>query len=171
MNRDSDPDFLRSVHEDNLERAIGFLKFAEAKNGAAIAYSSAVLLSVLQTRVDITELTNLDLIGLLLCLAGGLIAARSFVPQLDPRSFFERKKEVESNLLYFGDIAKSDPAEFGDAFSMRYSSLEALIEDVAKQTSINSKIASDKMNHFTLSIVCSVGGTVCLATSLFFQLF
>ncbi|MFK8034874.1 MAG: Pycsar system effector family protein [Hyphomicrobiales bacterium] len=167
---EDDKKFLRSVHQDNLQRAIDFLKFAEAKNGAAVAYSSALVLTVLQMRPKVVELSSLETTGLLLCLLGGLIAVRSFVPQLDPRVFFRPDAKVDSNLLFFGDVAKLTANEYSEKFNERYCDMSNLLEDMSQQTSINSKIAMDKMNHFTLSLMFSVGGTVCLLVSLFTRL-
>jgi hypothetical protein len=76
------PSDILALHQDNPQRAVDFLKFAEAKNGAAIAFASALMLATLQIREKISDLQLNEVIGLVIALVAGLVSARSFLPQL-----------------------------------------------------------------------------------------
>lgn len=162
---------VKEAQQQNLQRAIEFLKFAEAKNAAAVAFSSALILTILQYRAGVTALLGIEKVALILCFLGGLVSVRSFIPQLNPRSFLAMRQETTQSLIYFGDIASFSAAEFGEKFSERYRNIDNLIEDLSIQCSIVSKIAVDKMNHFTWSLLLTVSGVVCLVISLAMELF
>lgn len=156
-----------TLHQENLQRTIDFLKFAEAKNGAAIAFASALVLSTMQARGQLSDLRLHETVGLCVALLGGLVSARSFLPQLSWKKTKKNPGCSQTNLLFFGDIAKLSAEDFQSSFSSRYvNGSEALEHDLSVQTVANSRIAVDKMKHFSLATMLLVLSVFILAISI-----
>lgn len=163
---------LISLHKENLQRAIDFLKFAEAKNGALIAFASALILATLQIGGQLSELRLHEIVGLCIALAAGLVSARSFIPQLSWKGAKEKSDDSPPNLLFFGDIAKLTADEFQADFSSRYGQdVEDLLHDLSVQTVANSRIAMDKLSHFSFAALLLVLSTLLITISYALELF
>src|ERR1039457_4635705 len=94
----------------NLQRALDFLKFAEAKNAALLALASAWIGVTLNLECSGKPLpsgfTITIPIALLCALCAGVLAMVSLLPRLRLPSFLGGKRAGPHppNLLYFGDI-------------------------------------------------------------------
>jgi len=161
---------LVSLHQDNLQRAIDFLKFAEAKNGAAIAFASALILTALQLHDKLTNFGLLELLGIVFALLGGLVSARSFVPVLSWKSVQGDESDNNRNLLFFADIGKMTAESFKEEFRKRAESEHHLIDDLSVQTVANSRIATNKMNHFSIAAFLLLAGFLLLSLSVILEL-
>ncbi|MFN3209508.1 Pycsar system effector family protein [Roseovarius indicus] len=159
------------IQKDSLQRAIDFIKFAEAKNGAAIAFASGMILAQLRLRATIPELDIVQLSGLILALLGALVSTKSFIPKLSFTSDAAAGVDTKGNLLFYGEIAKLSEEEFRSKFDSRYSDEGKLLEDYANQVIANSKIASEKMGHFSIAVLLIGGGGIMLLLDLAFQFF
>src|ERR1035438_9648140 len=95
----------------NLQRAIDFLRFAEAKNAALLALASAWVVAIISLessgKTIPPRLALSLLVALLLALCAGLLAMLSFLPRLHLPGFLggHRAGPHPRNLLYFGDIS------------------------------------------------------------------
>ncbi|WP_425080379.1 Pycsar system effector family protein [Ruegeria arenilitoris] len=166
------PPNLIDIHRENLQRTIDFLKFAEAKNGAAIAFASALILATLQIREKFADLQLNELIGLCIALGAGFVAARSFLPRLSWGEAKTKGTDGEKNLLFFSDIADFSAEEFQSEFALRYGKgSDALEHDLSVQAVANSRIAVNKMHHFSISALLLVMSTALLTSSFFAELF
>lgn len=156
---------LIEIQRENLLRAIEFLKFAEAKNGVAVAFASALILTLVELRGPVSNLGIAQLIGILFALAGALVSARSFMPRLRFQSSSGDGADTDGNLLFFGEIAKLSEQELELKIASRYSDTRNLLKDYSNQVLANSKIAKDKMGHFSLAVMLiAIGALFALAS-------
>jgi hypothetical protein len=143
----------------NLQRAIDFLKFAEAKNGALLALASAWVFAGINLESSGKTSPGYLVVGVafavVLALFAGLIAMISFLPQLDLPGFLGGKRAGPHamNLLYFGDVSKLPVKTLEHDLSTRYwpdanGHKPEYIHDLAVQLSVNSAIAMRKMRLF-----------------------
>lgn len=155
----------------NLDRAIEFLKFAEAKNGAAIAFASALVLTTLQIKDGLSQLSLHELIGCIFALAAALVCARSFIPVMS-WSKNNDGKATKKNILFFGDIGSMSSEEYSRALAQSLSgSANTLPQEYAVQVVTVSRIARDKMNNFSLGAILLAIGMFFLSYSIFAELF
>jgi hypothetical protein len=95
----------------NLQRAIDFVKFAETKNAALLALSSAWVLAAINLESSGKAIPGLLAVSvvltLFLSLCAAIIGMLSFIPRLHLPGFLGGKKAGPHprNLLYFGDIS------------------------------------------------------------------
>lgn len=155
-------------HQRNLDRAIDFLKFAEAKNGAAIAFASALILATLQLRSELVNLKLHELAGCVFALVAALICARSFIPVMNWR--LGSSKKSLKNILFFGDIAEMSASEYSQQLADSLpNEASLLIENYAVQTTTVSRIASAKMKSFALAAMLLAIGALLLTFSIFVE--
>ncbi|MDO8587212.1 MAG: DUF5706 domain-containing protein [Armatimonadota bacterium] len=140
-----------------------WLRFAEAKNGALFAFSSASAMAVLSlTPYSTSGLSNggaLFLYSSVLLMWSALLCLKSFLPQTNPKKVLSDRKcdkpSVEDNLYFFGHIQKYSPNGLAQAIAERYC-LQADYTpqdnksdvDLAAQAIINARIASGKYSLF-----------------------
>lgn len=158
----------------NLQRAIDFLRYAEAKNAALLTLSSALTIALgnvlLNERLPSRMAWGLGF-ALLLAIAAGLIAVSAFLPRLHLPSFLGGKSAGPhpKNLLYFGDIAALTIKEFRIAIEERYGGADAVklkpeyLDDLLVQVSVNSQITSDKMRVFRVGAVVITASAIVAA--------
>ena len=153
-----------------LSRAIDFVKFAETKNAALLAFGSAWTLgitTILNTQTQILTqgtVTSMAVARALFVIAI-LMTTWSFLPKLRTENF-ERKVRAR-NLLFFKHVAELKPSAVKDAIATRYVSGGAVtndyLDDLACQVAINSAIASKKFRIFELAAISVMLGIVVLA--------
>ena len=143
----------------NLQRAIDFLKFAEAKNAALLALSSAWVVAIINLECSgksvPSYLAPSILVALPLSLCAGVLAMLSFLPRLHLPSFLGGKRAGPhpKNLLYFGDISTLPIKTLEHDLHARYSApskkhTDDYIHDLVVQLSVNSEITMRKMSLF-----------------------
>ena len=150
-----------------LARAIDFVKFAEAKNAALLAFSSAwslAITTIINTQTVSSGLSNAMTIARGLFVLSILIAVWSFVPKLRPEDFDRRP--LPKNLLFFGHVATLEVKALRDEVAARYVKNGMItadyLGDLSTQVAINSKIASKKYRLFGLASICVMLGIITL---------
>lgn len=162
----------------NLQRALDFLKFAEAKNAALLALASAwigVTLNLECTKLLPRGFTISIPVALLFALCAGAMAMISFLPRLHLPAFLggRRAGPHPANLLYFGDISNLTIKTLEQDMPARYLSTghryrDEYIHDLTVQLSVNSQIAMRKMRLFTWGMrLLLLGAVVLLLPSLY----
>jgi hypothetical protein len=74
--------------------------------------------------------------------------------------------------LFFANIAKLSSEEFQEQFASRYRlSGSDLEHDLSVQTVANSRVAVDKMNHFSIAAFLLVLSSLLLTSSFVVELF
>lgn len=175
----SDPqDAYVQMLNANLQRALDFLKFAEAKNVGLLALASAWIGVTLNLECSGKALPSGFTIGIpitLLCaICAGVLAMVSLLPRLHLPSFLGGKRAGPHppNLLYFGDISALPIKTLEQDMRARYLSTgqgyrDEYIHDLAVQLSVNSEITLRKMHLFNWGMrSILVGGVVLLLPSL-----
>ena len=162
----------------NLQRALDFLKFAEAKNAALLALASAWIGATLNFEYSGKALpigfTICIPIALLCALCAGILAMVSLLPCLHLPSFLGGKRAGPHppNLLYFGDISTLPIKTLEQDMPARYLSTgqayrDEYIHDLTVQLSVNSEITMRKMRLFNWGMrFILVGGVVLVLPSL-----
>lgn len=159
----------------NLTRTIDWLKFAEAKNGALLAFVSA-------WTVAIANLIAKDggppaaFVGVLpvaayLFIVAGLVLLVSIVPRISLSSFFRSSGASNRpvNYLFYGDIADKGIVEFPDKIKAKYlpsdgeAATDGYLTDLATQLHVNSTIARFKFRMFRVAGWITVAGLAVLA--------
>jgi hypothetical protein len=170
---------FEKIMSANLQRAIDFVKYAEAKNGALLTFGSAWILAIIgllsnekslpfgiSTALAIAFEKSLPFgIGAVLAMAlpffiGAVtLAMLSFFPQMNWAILLKGKPAGSKNLLFFGDIASMTFSDFERTLRQRYfqSGREGLSEeylhDITMQVFANSKIAKRKLRMFQNGIL------------------
>ena len=164
----------------DLQRVIDFLKFAETKNAALLALSSAWTLATIGLECAGRDLPHCFVytvpVTLILVLLAALLAALSFFPKLILPAFLGGKKAGphSPNLLFFGDIACMRAKEFEAGVRARYypdkdEQRDEYLHDLAVQISVNSSITLRKMRLFKWGVGFAIAaGCVLLISSLMF---
>jgi len=158
-------DHLRAL----LATTNDWLKFAEAKNLAALAFAGAAIGSYVRA-VDIVGLPVLAK-SLVSCGIAGLTIAAiaalvSFMPTIKiPFLDAKRVPREADNLLFYGDIAYYKPSELLTRTKevLGTSSHEAIDEHYATQIIINSRIAIRKNKIFVVAGWAALLGITLLA--------
>ena len=167
MDRD---DAYEKVLTASLARVTDFLKFAEAKNAALLAFASAWIVGIANlTSSGKTYLAGYDtafLIALPFFVIAASFAIASLLPNLSTSPFTSDSKGQLKNLLFFGDIADITVDGFKSEVRAAYyppddASMSArYLDDLESQISINSKIAKRKYRLFNWG-----GGAVLVAVA------
>jgi hypothetical protein len=143
----------------NLQRALDFLRFAEAKNAALLALASAWVVAIINLESSGKTIPPRLALGLLLtlllALCAGLLAMLSFLPRLHLPRFLggHRAGPHPKNLLYFGDISTLPVKTLEQDLRIRYfpdsdGYKDEYVHDLVVQLSVNSEIAMRKMRLF-----------------------
>ena len=148
------------VLKDTLSKVNDWVKYAEAKNAANIAFCSASIWGILRI-INSSKCIDLFLYSYLLVsmtfLAVGLcLSFISFIPKLSTPWFEMPKKSKGENLLYFGIACKYTAKSYLDEFySRRTENAENYKVEFmyADQITTNSKVAWAKFKQFDLAII------------------
>jgi hypothetical protein len=145
-----------------------WLKFGEAKNLAALAFSGAAIGSYVRA-VDIVCLPLTPKILVSAGIAGltiaGICALLSFMPILDsPFLYAQRATQDSDNLLFYGHIAHYQPSEFlaRTAILLQQEHHDAIDERYAEQIITNSRIALRKYQFFNIACWSGLIGILLL---------
>jgi Family of unknown function (DUF5706) len=152
-------DTYEKILISNLQRAIDFLKFAEAKNAALLALASAWVVAIINLECSgkaiPDPLATSVSVTLLLSLSAGLLAMLSFLPKLHLPGFMGGKRAGPhpANLLYFGDVGSLTIKALEQNLQARYfpdgkGFKPEYIHDLIVQISVNSEITLRKMRLF-----------------------
>jgi hypothetical protein len=147
----------------NLQRTIDFLKYAEAKNGALLTFSSAWILAILNIAFRDKPIQGILLYEYTVIpsfILAGLAALISFFPRMHLPGFLggRRAGPHPKNLLYFGDVGRMTVAEFQKAIRDNYFSqnseavTDAYIRDLTVQIAVNSQITNRKLRLFQIGL-------------------
>lgn len=140
----------------SLARVIDLVKFAETKNAALLAFTSAstVAMANLMARQNASAAAfdAVMPVSASLFLIAALIALYSILPRVNLSKFFkgERRASRDLNLLFYGDISKVEINDFPDRARARYfptekqSATEQYLSDLSCQIHVNSTIANRK---------------------------
>lgn len=160
MAKDDQEDAYEKALVASLTRVIDLVKFAETKNAALLAYSSAWTVAIvnLMAKGDHPPTTLAPVLPFAgaLFVVSALIALYSILPKADLSKFFkpEHRGNREPNLLFFGDIANVDIADYDQRVRERYlpakghSVTESYVTDLCCQIHVNGVIASRKYALF-----------------------
>lgn len=151
MNKD-DIDLL----DKTLAKTNDWLKFAEAKNGAIVAVICTVMFGVNRVIFSMEELPDYLLIYLLaffiLSSLSLVISLCSFIPRLKKPFWLKvEEKSSRDNPFYFGDVCKYDGYSYLKLLGITDSNQNRIVEKLADQIVINSRIAFLKYGLFTTS--------------------
>jgi hypothetical protein len=134
--------------DHQLERSVGWVKFAEAKNGVAIGFIGTAFVSCCSKPVWENSLSGKLLIVVLTIQL--LLLISSFIPRFS--SPLLRKKCVKDfNFHYYGNIAQVSLFEFRERIVAAYQDLEKNSKyflDVTHQIHVNCEIAMVKFILF-----------------------
>ncbi len=158
----------------NLQRAIDFLKFAEAKNAALLAIASAwviAIMTLISSGKSCPGGLNIAIyFALILSFCAGMIAMISFLPRTKLSWFLGGKHAGphSRNLLYYGDISALPLKTFEQDIRKRYfpdakqDLREDYIHDLIVQISVNSQITMRKLNFFRCGITLILVAAIIL---------
>jgi hypothetical protein len=147
----------------NLQRAIDFLRFAEAKNAAVLVLASGWAIAGINLEGNGHTMPGhfpfFVPLAVLFSFCTVVLAIWSFLPRLHLPSFLGGKRAGPHlpNLLYFGDISaltvKSLEAEMRSRYFPDETTLRSeYTHDLTVQISVNSTIAMRKMLLFRVGI-------------------
>lgn len=146
----------------NLSRTLDFVKFAEAKNAALLAFSSAWILASVNLLTGQQRLppgyTQAFSVALPLFVIGGLVCIVSFLPRMLDR--FHKPADGAKSLLFFGDVASFKITDYKERLTERYmpapehSVTGSYLDDLCMQIAVNAQIAKRKFGLFNLAARC-----------------
>ncbi|MGY6567922.1 MAG: Pycsar system effector family protein [Salinarimonas sp.] len=148
-----------------LGRVLDMLRFAEAKNAALLAFTSAWIAGIVSLLssgnpippgYDYVPLTALPLFIL-----AATVAMASLLPNLRTSTFTGKPKGQLQNLLFFGDIAEMTIDGFRNEIRAAYRQTDdaptnAYFTDLEAQISINSKVAKRKHRMFNIGAMAAL---------------
>jgi hypothetical protein len=166
MTADVKRDVQRQLTE-LLGRVIDWLKFAEAKNTAAVGLTSTglgVIVTFLVAGPSIPTLAGVGLgIGALALMLSLLLTVASFLPStnLEKHLIGDRERPTtRDNLLYYGHVARYEPRALVQAMADMYFEQEdeayapsKLDIDLAAQIVTNARITVRKLTLFRYSLL------------------
>ena len=165
MASDEDELLLADTLSSALARVLDLLKFGETKNGALLAFSSAWILAVIGLLSRAAYLPKLIAVSLLLSIpllaASALLALWSLLPKLTIARF-HRDPAQPPSMLFFGDIATFDTAAYAARVKERYAEADNIVNDLAIQVSVNSKIARRKFKLFNVGAAFALVALIML---------
>lgn len=143
-----------------LGRMLDMVKFAEAKNAAAVSFCTAWVWA----EFNVLTATRPPPLGYAYCLPWSLglffvaavIALASFIPRTD-LAWGAPHHTREPNLVYFGDIRRATRDSYKRSFRAAYlhesgkSFEERLVDDLLDQARINACLAQRKFGFFNLA--------------------
>lgn len=142
-----------------------WLKFAEAKNAALLAFNLGIIFGTLRLYSNFTHVENdlcwLEYYGILalsLLSVSAIICLLSYVPRMEI-PWLKQKEGIElhtKNVLFFGDIALFSPqnyiTELAKINGVSAPESGMYLENIASQIIVNSRIAVTKYKMFGYGI-------------------
>lgn len=163
MDKDDQLDSYDKMLLTSLQRALEFLKYAEAKNAALLTFASAWILAMIgfqaRERPLPAAVGPTMWLAIALLLVAGAITLRSFFPSLNLRRFLAGEANPAHNLLYFSDIASLNQSAFKASLKERYypttgsTARQEYLDDLVAQIWVNSRIVRSKLRHFSVAII------------------
>ncbi len=141
-----------------------WLKFAEAKHAALIAFNGAVVLGLLGIFENIAGLPNIKIIFLIIALLIGLSLLFSFVSLIPKSNTFSkfRKNGVKTsiNILLASDLSKISVQEFTDYLNQIDKEWKPgyFEKQLLDRILIHSDISARKYRLFNWAIAASLAG-------------
>jgi Family of unknown function (DUF5706) len=160
----------------SLARVIDLVKFAEAKNAALLAFTSAwtVAAANLMARESVSPLAFINVLPVSgsLFLIAALIALYSILPRVKLADFFKGEQRIsrDLNLLFYGDISEVDIMNYPERLRARYlpdekqSATDQYLSDLSCQIHVNSTIANRKYSLFKMGAWISLLSMAVLAS-------
>jgi hypothetical protein len=161
----------------NLARITDFIKFAETKNGALATLCSAWLVAIV-TYIGASKPIPQPIATSIVWAApfvvvAGATAILSFFPNVNLAALTRlNSTRHDTNLLFFGDIAKIDLDEFEKQVHARYlSDLDheipsEYLSDLCIQIAVTSRIAATKFNRFKWALISASVGLFILCVGI-----
>lgn len=159
----------------SLTRVTDWLKFAETKNGALLAFVSgwtvAIANLIAKDGGPPAAFAGVLPISAYLFISAGLILLIAFVPKITLSDFFRTSAATHRpvNYIFYGDIAEQSIVGFSGKLKARYlpadgaSAAENYLDDLAVQIHVISVIARFKFRMFKAAGWLTVAGLVILA--------
>lgn len=165
---------------DLLVRVIDWLKFAEAKNTAAVGLSSTalgVIVTFLVAGPPVPDPAGIGLsVGAVLLMVSLLLAVASFLPStnLEKHLLGARQEPADAdNLLFYGHIARYEPRALVRAIATHYYGLTGesaepsrYAVDLAGQIVTNARITVRKLQFFTYSLQLFAAGVLIASAAM-----
>jgi hypothetical protein len=180
MAKNDQEEAFEKVLNSSLARTIDFIKFAEAKNAAALTFSSAWILATANAINNVQNYSALWRICLSIAFPlfvfGAISAIISFIPITDLMSLYKNNSR-EKCLIYFGDVANMTISEYKSAVVARYCpsngqfATGAYLDDLVAQIAVNSSIAARKFYIFNFSAIFALLGVIASLVPAFFQIY
>lgn len=154
--------------KDIFDNVNNWLKFAEAKNAAIIAYNSVILAGIASYITSNQNIPNLLgsflIISSCLILISSLIGLISFAPQTKIINYTKKGEILDSdNLLYWGHLKNYTPLQLLKKLNTSKTSENnndsefTIIEiDYAQQIIMNSQIADKKYSLFKVALALNI---------------
>ena len=152
-----------------LASVVDMVKFAESKNAALMAASSALIFGIF-TIIGQSPSLHFGIVIYLYIVAvflglGGITCLVSYIPQNSlPRLSSRRQPTRGKNLLFYGNLADLCPESFlkllYEQSEIELKGIDPIEEDYAEQIIINSRIALLKFRYFTAAIWIILTGLV-----------
>ncbi|EJL6463916.1 hypothetical protein NMR75_003846 [Vibrio cholerae] len=144
-----------------------WIKYAEAKNAANIAFCSASIFGVSRLALAQEELpmsiAYYSIMVVVLLMLSIVMSFMSFIPRLKSPWVFIGERSDSDNLLYFGDACKYSGVSYlkklyegKDGTSENYS-IELMY---ANQIVVNSKVAYMKFKSFDVAVMFTISSVV-----------
>jgi hypothetical protein len=152
---------------DTLSKVNDWVKYAEAKNAANIAFCSASVFAIARVVISKPELNEFIhlysyLVVLILTLSL-FLSLVSFAPKLKAPWIRIGSCEESDNLLYFGHACKYSGSKYldklylGNAINSRNYEIELMY---CEQIVVNSKVAFIKFSQFDLAIKLTISAII-----------
>jgi len=159
---------LREMLEKAFANVNEWLKFAEQKNAALVAFNSAVLFGFLNLPAPVKENPFLHAYIIAACIfifMGAMVSLISFIPKLRiPWKISNKQTNSKDNFLFFGHIANYTPEKYLADFAKSLNCPEALLSETviekmyAEQIVVNARIANNKYACFTVAVGLTLSG-------------
>lgn len=159
----------------SLARVTDWLKFAETKNGALLAFVSAWTVAIANLLAKDggppAAFATVLPVAAYLFIAAGLILLIAFVPKITLSDFFRRSGAAlrPINYIFYGDIADQKLTDFPAKVKAKYlpgegeSATAGYLDDLAMQVHVISSIARFKFRMFKAAGWITVVGLAVLA--------
>ncbi len=150
----------------SLDRVLDLQKFAEAKNASLLAFLSAWIAGLVNLLSSDRHLAlafrEAGTVALALFVIAAVTAITSFLPRFV--SSAAEGLDGETNMLFFGDIAREPVAAFTAEARRRYYPVDerivtdTLFIDLSRQIAIVSKISMRKYRTFNVAATAALLG-------------
>ncbi len=170
---------------DLLDRVVDWLKFAEAKNTAAVGLASTglgVIVTFLVAGPPIPTVAGVGMaIGAVSLMLSLMLAVASFLPSTDFDTLLLGEREQPGpgdNLLFYGHLARYEPRALARAIAEYYLNASdpsftpsKLATDFAGQVVTNARITVRKLSLFKYSLLLFGFGVLVASAAMAFSAF